>query len=122
MGSYFKCWSIKKQKRLWLRSCHIGLTEEGLEEYKEVLKATIDYIDLMKKSGYQKHVFNELKSMASLNEIYSSKGEGMYRAINLANDAMMYPLEDVGRINYIYQTIHQKLYEDLVQSLNVVQC
>ena len=97
----------------------VGLTEKGLEEYKEVLKATIDYIDLMKKSGHQKHVFSELKSMASLNEIYSSKGEGMYRAIGLANEALWFPTEDVGRISYIYSNDSPEPYEELVQSLNV---
>ena len=97
----------------------VGLTEKGLEEYKEVLKATIDYIDLMKKSGHQKHVFNELKSMASLNEIYSSKGEGMYRAIGLANEALWFPPGDVGRISYIYSNDSPEPYEELVQSLNV---
>ena len=97
----------------------VGLTEKGLEEYKEVLKATIDYIDLMKQSGYQKHVYGELKSMASLNEIYSSKGEGMYRAIGLANEALWFPTEDVGRISYIYSNDSSEPYEDLVQSLNV---
>ena len=77
----------------------------------------------MKKSGHQKHVFNELKSMASLNEIYSSKGEGMYRAIGLANDAMMYPLEDVGRINYIYNgdsDSYMKLLSDLNMNKMIV--
>ena len=97
----------------------VGLTEKGLKEYKEVLKATIDYIDLMKKSGHQKHVFSELKSMASLNEIYSSKGEGMYRAIGLANEALWFPAEDVGRISYIYSNDSPEPYEELVQSLNV---
>ena len=97
----------------------VGLTDKGLEEYKEVLKATIDYIDLMKKSGHQKHVFSELKSMASLNEIYSSKGEGMYRAIGLANEALWFPTEDVGRISYIYTNDSSEPYEELVQSLNV---
>ena len=94
----------------------VGLTEKGLKEYKEVLKATIDYIDLMKKSGFQKHVYQELKSMASLNEIYSSKGEGMYRAIGLANEAIWFPLEDVGRISYIYQTIHQSHMKSLCKA------
>ena len=97
----------------------VGLTDKGLEDYKEVLKATIDYIDLMKQSGHQKHVFSELKSMASLNEIYSSKGEGMYRAIGLANEALWFPTEDVGRISYIYSNDSSEPYEHLVQSLNV---
>jgi insulysin len=73
----------------------------------------------MKKSGYQKHVFSELKSMASLNEIYSSKGEGMYRAIGLANEALWFPTEDVGRISYIYTNDSSEPFEKLVQSLNV---
>ncbi len=77
-------------------SVRIGLTEEGLKKYKDVIKTTMDYIALMKEEGHQKHVFGELKSMASLNEIYASKGEGMWRATQLANEAMMYPLEDVG--------------------------
>jgi len=81
----------------------IGLTQKGQEEYREVVRATLDYIELMKKSGYQNHVFNELKSMASLNEIYASKGEGMWRATQLANEVMQYPIEDAGRINYIYE-------------------
>ena len=65
----------------------------------------MDYIALMKEEGHQKHVFDELKSMASLNEIYASKGEGMWRATQLANEAMMYPLEDVGRVNYLYSDL-----------------
>ena len=70
-------------------SVRIGLTEEGLKNYKDVIKTTMNYIALMKEEGHQKHVFDELKSMASLNEIYASKGEGMWRATQLAKEAMM---------------------------------
>ena len=83
-------------------SVRIGLTEEGQQNYKKVIKATMDYVALMRKEGQQKHVFDELKSMAALDEIYASKGEGMWRATQLANEAMMYPLEDAGRVNYLY--------------------
>ena len=48
--------------------------------------------------------------MASLNEIYASKGEGMWRATQLANEAMMYPLEDVGRVNYLYSDLSPNTY------------
>ena len=81
----------------------IGLTPKGQNEYKDIVKATLDYIALMKEKGHQSHVFNELKTMAELEEIYANKGEGMGRAIGLANEAMMYPLEDAGRINFIYR-------------------
>ena len=102
-----------------LVSIKIGLTPQGLENYKEVIKATVNYIELMKNSGYQSHVYNELKTMAELEYIYSSKGEGMWRATQLANEAMMYPLEDVGKINYIYRNNNPDSYESLLQQLTL---
>ena len=97
----------------------IGLTEEGLKEYKDVVRATTDYIHLMKNKGHQKHVFTELKSMSDLDEIYSSKGEGMWRATQLANETMMYPLEDAGRINYIYSDNSPNNYENLLSDITI---
>ena len=95
----------------------IGLTESGMENYKEVLSATMDYIGLMKKSDHPKHVFQELKAMAELDEIYSNKGEGMNRAVSIANEVLKYPLEDAGRINYIYKDNTSKPYKDLLHYL-----
>ena len=95
-------------------SIRIGLTTKGQKSYRDVVKATLDYIELMKTSGYQSHVFNELKTMSALEEIYASKGEGMWRATSLANEAMMYPLEDAGRINFIYNDVSPKDYENLL--------
>lgn len=115
LGAY----TTQETKEIGYANVTIGLTEEGLKEYKKVLKSVVGYINLMKQSGFQKHVFQELKSMASLNEIYSSKGEGMGRAINLANDAMMYPLEDVGRINYIYRDGGSDSYNKLLSDLSI---
>ena len=98
-------------------SITIGLTQEGLTNYKEVLKATMGYIQLMKDAGHQSHVFNELQTMASIDEIYSSKGEGMWRATQLANEVMRYPIEDAGRINYIYKDNTSKDYEGLLSHI-----
>lgn len=98
-------------------SVSIGLTEEGQNNYKEVIKSTLDYVDLMKRLGHPKHVFDELKTMSALDEIYASKGEGMWRATQLANEVMMYPIEDAGRINYIYTNNDTKPYEDLLSHI-----
>ena len=57
--------------------------------------------------------------MAFLNETYSSKGEGMWRATQLANEALMYPLEDAGRINYIYRDNSSSPYNKLISSLDI---
>ena len=98
-------------------SVTVGLTQSGQENYKEVIKSTLDYVDLMKNSGHPKHVFDELKNMAELDEVYASKGEGMWRATQLANEVMMYPIEDAGRINYIYSNSDAKPYEDLLSHI-----
>ena len=73
----------------------------------------------MKSAGYQEHVFNELKTMAELEYVYGAKGEGMWRATQLANEAMMYPLENVGKINYMYNDKNPKPYEDLLEQLEL---
>lgn len=98
-------------------SIRIGLTKEGLDNYKKVVKATMDYINLIKTNNHPPHIFNELKAMASLNEIYSSKGEGMWRATTIANEVMMYPIEDAGRINFIYKDSSPKDYEELLNHI-----
>ena len=90
-------------------SVRIGLTEEGQQNYKKVIKSTMDYVALMRKEGQQKHVFDELKSMAALDEIYASKGEGMWRATQLANEAMMYPLKMLAE-SIIYTLIFPHLH------------
>jgi insulysin len=99
-------------------SIRIGLTEEGLSNYKEVLKATFSYIDLMKKNQRPRYIFDQLKSIASLEEVFSNKGEGMWRATDLANEVMMYPMEDAGRINYIFEESNPKDYTNLLSHIN----
>jgi len=104
-------------KEYGMATIKIGLTPKGLKEYKKVVKVSLNYIELMKQSGYQTHVYNELKTMAELEYLYGSKGEGMWRATQLANEAMMYPLKDVGKINYMYTDNDSKNYEELLKQL-----
>ncbi len=104
-------------KEYGMATIKIGLTPKGLTDFREVVKATLNYIELMKDSGYQPHVYDELKSMAELEYVYGSKGEGMWRATQLANEAMMYPLKDAGKINYIYRKNTPEHYESLLSQL-----
>ena len=106
-------------KEYGFASVSIGLTEKGLSDYKDVLRAVVGYIQLMKKEGYQAHIYNELKSMALLDEIYSNKGEGMGRAIGIANETMQYPIKDAGRINYIYRDNSPRGYNKLLSELSI---
>jgi insulysin len=104
-------------KEYGMATIRIGLTPKGQKDYREIVLATLDYIELMKESGHQSHVYNELKTMAELEETYGSKGEGMWRATQLANEAMMYPLEDAGRINFIFKDNSKDTFESLLRHL-----
>ena len=106
-------------KEYGFASVSIGLTEKGLSDYEDVLKAVVGYIQLMKQKGYQSHIYNELKSMALLDEVYSNKGEGMGRAIRIANETMQFPIEDAGRINYIYRDSSPQHYSNLLSNLSI---
>tara|TARA_B000000557_G_scaffold243659_1_gene224736 strand:- start:756 stop:3569 length:2814 start_codon:yes stop_codon:yes gene_type:complete len=113
LGAY----APQSSKNYGSMNIQIGLTESGLVNYKEVITATMDYIELMKKSGHVKHVFEELKTMAEIDEVYSNKGEGYRRATNIANEVLKYPLKDAGRINYIFSDNTPEAYDNLISYL-----
>ena len=97
----------------WIRT-HIELTPKGVSEYREVIKATYSFLKLMKENGYPSFVFQQMKTIAELEEIYSDKGEGAGRAVGLANELSNYPFQDVGRINYIYRKESPEAYLNLL--------
>lgn len=92
----------------------IELTKKGLEEYHKIIEVTHAYIELMKKSSFQKHVFEELKTMAKLEGVYSNKGEGAGRAQNIANELNMYNFKDAGRISYVYGEPKPESFDSLL--------
>jgi insulysin len=96
---------------------HIELTPKGVKEYKKVIETSYSFIKLMREKGYQSFVFNELKTMAALDEIYSDKGEGAWRAVSLANELSRYPMEDAGRSNYIYRKESVEAYQKILSLL-----
>jgi len=96
---------------------HIELTAQGVSDYKKVIEAATSFIKLMKEKGYQSFVYNELKTMAALDEIYSDKGEGAWRAVGLANELSNYPFKDAGRTHYIYRNESADAYNQLLSLL-----
>ena len=52
--------------------------------------------------------------MALLDEVYSNKGEGMGRAIQIANETMQFPIKDAGRVRYVYRDDTPASYNKLL--------
>ncbi|KAL0093600.1 ubiquinol-cytochrome c reductase core subunit 2 [Phycomyces blakesleeanus] len=63
---------------------NIDLTEDGLAHYEEVILAVFNYIELLKKSGVQKDIFNEVQSLASLAFRFKEKSPASQYASRMA--------------------------------------
>ncbi|ORZ23200.1 Metalloenzyme, LuxS/M16 peptidase-like protein [Absidia repens] len=51
----------------------IELTEEGLENYEDVVVAFFQYVNMLKKTGVSKWIFDEVQSLAAIEFKYSEK-------------------------------------------------
>jgi len=80
----------------------VNLTPQGLAEYPRVLAMVFAAIDQLRRSGVPTHVFNERRTMATLDERFRDKGEGAGLAVALANLLMDYPIEIVERVPYLW--------------------
>lgn len=92
----------------------VQLTPSGLEHYREIIQYIYAYVELMKNSPYPTELFNERKTMARLEELYSNKGEGTGRSVALANTVLKYPLEVAERVPYLWEQPDEDTYFDLL--------
>lgn len=83
-------------------SITVSLTEKGLTEYSEVLKACFSYIELLKSKGISKHIFEESAAMAQLDYANSDPGEGASRASRTASAMNRYPLDIVQEVPFMF--------------------
>ncbi|MDP6853435.1 MAG: insulinase family protein [Candidatus Marinimicrobia bacterium] len=79
---------------------HVQLTQKGVDNYQEVLEYFFSYVKMLKKEGFKKYLFEEQKTIARLEEVFSDKGEGTWKAVSFANDLAFYPMEVAHRVEY----------------------
>ncbi len=95
----------------------ITLTPAGVENHQAVLARTFSAIDSLRRAGYPEHLFRERQAMARLDETFQDKGEGMSRAIGLANLALHYPLEIADREPHLWLAPDPAAYQRLLDAL-----
>ncbi|MDR0901528.1 MAG: insulinase family protein, partial [Opitutaceae bacterium] len=96
---------------------NITLTPAGVENYQAVLARAFSAIDSLRRAGYPAHLFRERQAMARLDETFQDKGEGMSRAIGLANLALQYPLEIADRQPWLWLAPDPTAYQRLLDAL-----
>ncbi|KAL2188482.1 LuxS/MPP-like metallohydrolase [Thermothelomyces heterothallicus CBS 203.75] len=71
--------------------CQITLTEEGLKNYKEVVKVVFEYIALLRETEPQEWIFEEQKGLAEVNFRFREKTQS-YRFTSKLSSTMQKPL------------------------------
>lgn len=95
----------------------VDLTPKGLENYDQVAQMILGYFKKLRKEPFPQYIFDEMATMARLDELYSDKDEGADRAVNLANRALELPLEDAIRGPYLFREPDPDFYRTLVDRL-----
>ena len=80
----------------------VSLTPQGLTQYPRVLAMVFAAIEQLRRSGVPTHVFNERRTMATLDERFRDKGEGANLAVALANLLMDHPMAVAERVPYLW--------------------
>ncbi|CAO3652625.1 unnamed protein product [Cunninghamella blakesleeana] len=70
----------------------IDLTKQGLEHYEDVIIAFFQYVDMLKKQGVQKWIFDEVQSLAEIEFRFSEKETpSQYTSYMVQNMQSEYP-------------------------------
>lgn len=96
---------------------HAQLTPAGLQNYRRVLELIFAAVAEMRRAGYPGYLFNERRTMASLDELYQDKGEGSERAVFLANQIGMYPLSVAERVPFLWLKPDADAYDGMLSYL-----
>ena len=95
----------------------VTLTPRGLEDFREVVRLCLSYIELLKSEDYPVYYFRESRARAKLDETYSDRGEGSGRAAALSGRMPKYPLNIVERVPFLYENEDPKAYRRMLSCL-----
>lgn len=111
--------SVREDSRFF-SSCtvSIGLTEQGVAQHQEVLQLCFAYLEMLKKSPFPDYLWEELKTMTLLEELYSPKGEGTDIAIELASNANTHGLEWAENLESTFSRPDPERYFKILEALH----
>ncbi|CAH1155362.1 unnamed protein product [Phaedon cochleariae] len=100
-----------------LYTVSIVLTEEGLKNISEVIGVVFSYINLMKRLGPQKRIFDELKSIGDTAFQFATEEPASDMVENLCEDMQFYPPEDYIAGSELYYEFDPQAIEMVVDNL-----
>ncbi len=90
------------------------LTPKGLEAVDDITAIVFDYIDLVRREGVQKRVYNETKQVAELGFRYQEDRNPQQTASGLAARMHYLPARDILSSGYIYESYDPALIQQML--------
>ncbi|MCF8720746.1 insulinase family protein [Nitrospina gracilis] len=95
----------------------ISLTPKGLVEYERVLELVFSYIEMLRKTGFEKYTFDEAQAMAEIDFEWKSPQEGMGFMAGKAALMQDYKLDEVEELPYLYKKYDPAAYRAVLDTL-----
>ena len=87
----------------------LALTEKGLDQVDNITAVVFDYIDLIRKEGLQRRIFDEARKVAELEFRFHEEQSPQLTASGLAARMHYYPARDLLQENYLYESYDPEL-------------
>ena len=98
---------------------NIKLTKKGLENYKDVVAYVFKYLQLVKKAGPSKELFEDLKNTKHLKFDYQDKQRPLDMAVDLALNLQQYAIEDAIRVEHLFEEYQPELLQKTIDSFGL---
>lgn len=81
----------------------ISLTKEGVRRYKDVIAYVFKYLDMLKKRGPSRNVYEEIKIVGQIKFDHKDNERPTGYVSGLTSAMQRYPLEDILRYPYLFE-------------------
>lgn len=95
-------------------SISITLTDQGFENYEEIVALVFDYVEMMKKEGPQEWIFEETKTVADCSFRFLNKREPMDYTSSIATNVHQYDPEHILSGDYVFRNFDPAVLTEIL--------
>ncbi|PIE25281.1 MAG: peptidase M16 [Neptuniibacter caesariensis] len=93
---------------------NVQLTKEGYSHYLDVTQSIFQFVELLKKEGIKKALFDEEKQLSAISFRFKEESEPIHLVSGLAQMMQYYPTDKVISAQYYFASFEQELIADFL--------
>ncbi|MGM0434351.1 MAG: insulinase family protein [Pseudomonadota bacterium] len=95
----------------------MSLTPEGRDQWREVVRLTFDYLDLIRENGIRQVYFEEQQKLNDIELRFRERDKPIHEASSLASRLHRVAPDDVVIAPWLYETYEPSVYRELMNHL-----